>query len=139
MSQDEMMSLIGLEIDWSYETIIARVDDLVELERVRQNSVIVESGKYWVVAYRQVPLKTILKPFVLLARVSEDDDSVMTIQGLWPIEYMKRRIDREVPLPYTATINDIRYIQIETVPTKRGPHLYKYKSIRPWGEGDEGD
>jgi len=137
MTQEEMMSLIGLEIDWSYETIIEKADDLVELERVRQNTVIVESGKYWIVAYRHVPLKSILKPFVLLARVSEIDDSVLSIQGLWPIQFMKRRIDREVPLPYTSTIDDMRFIRVETVPTDSGPHMFKYKSIKPWGDAEE--
>lgn len=134
MTQEEMMHLIGLELDWSYETILNRVEDLIEMERIRRNTVIVESGKYWIIAYRQVPLKGILKPFVLLARVSIEHNYILTIQGLWPIEFMKKTIDKEVPLPYTATMDDLKYIRVETEPTKKGPHMYKYKSIQTWKE-----
>lgn len=128
-TQEEMLGMIGMSEFLTYESVLENVDRLVEMERIRKGGVIVDSGRYWIVTYRQVAIKGTLRPFVLLARVSEDN-KILTVQGIWPLAAMKRVIERMVPLPYISTLTNLKYIAIETEMSEAGPFKFRYSSIK---------
>jgi hypothetical protein len=131
MSQEEMLDLVGVRPEWTYDYILEHVDNLIEIERIRRNDAFVESGRYWIVAYRYVLIGKRHRPFVLLAKICETDDTILAIQGVWPLSFMKIAIERMISIPYLATLEDLRFIRIETEITKAGPFRAKYISIGP--------
>ena len=127
LTQEAVLTAMGLNQDWSYLYILENIDTLIAIEKTRKNLEF-DTGKYWIVSYSQIPIKSIIRPFALLARVQEENNNlILYVQGAWPVTYMKNALDRMVPMPYEATLEDIRYMCVQAEVADSGPFKIKYK------------
>lgn len=127
LRQEAVLAAMGLNQNWTYLNVLENLDTLLAIEKTRQN-VEFDTGKYWIVSYSLIPIRSAARPFVLLARVQEQNaDSILYVQGAWPVTYMKNALDRLVPMPYEATLGDLRHIFIHAEPAEGGPFRIKYE------------
>lgn len=124
---EPVMAALGLGRDLSPIDVLQQLDTLIAIEKTRKN-VIFDTGKYWIVSYSEVAIRSRGRPFILLARVQENDENlILYIQGAWPLTYMKNALDRIVPMPYEATLGDMRYIHIQAELSEGGLYKAKYE------------
>lgn len=124
---EPVMAAMGLGKELSPIDVLQQLDTLIAIEKTRRN-VVFDTGKYWIISYSEVAIQSRARPFILLARVQEsNDNSILYIQGAWPLIYMKNALDRIVPMPYEATLGDMRYVRIHVESSEGGLYKTKYK------------
>lgn len=89
------------------------------------------SGVFWLVSYTLERVKGKMRPFVIMARVNENDE-LCYMQGGWPHKHFDKMLERLVPIGYICDLKDKIYIElkVDIVEWEHGKQVINYESIR---------
>lgn len=127
--EHEEIDLFVIDKSLSFENVLQNIEVHTALALLH-HSPDFESGIYWVVSYVRRNVENRQRPFLIMCRITKDKE-LCYIQGGWPSEYLNTYIMRNFPVDYTASLDDLRFIEIEKH-TEMNRERYDY--VREWVE-----